>query len=207
MMPVLHQLGMPEFQDSICGSSPFTAMKDFEHHQPRTFITVLKYVRCVQDLQCHLAILVPPCYRPTKLWMFLKHVCGIDDRFGHDRRQMGLLAAKESLESIKIGERVHRPFELHRSCHDLNTGDPHVRSHRTTASFDMVGPPASIAAHRRSSSVTSSADNASGEVASNVISARRSGTDRPRSAALASRAMAVCSSTSMRRFGAFMKAR
>ena len=181
-------------------------MKDSEHHQPRSIITILKYVRCVQDLQNHLAILVPPCYRPTKLWMFLKHVCGIDDRFGHDRRQMGVLTLKESLKSIKIGERVHRPFELHRSCHDLNAGDPHVRSHRTTLSCEVVGSPASIAAHRRFSSATSSVDSASCEVASAVISATRSGTDSPRSAALASRAIAVRSSTSMRRLVAFIKA-
>ena len=80
----------------------------------------------------------------------------------------------------------HRPFELHRSCHDLNAGDPHVRSHRTTASFEIVGSPSSIAAHRRSSSATSSADSTSAEVASVAISARRSGTDSLRSAALAS---------------------
>jgi hypothetical protein len=181
-------------------------MKNSEHHQPRTIITILKYVRCVQDLQNHLAILVPPCYRPTKLWMFLKHVCGIDDRFGHDRRQMGVLTPKESLKSIKVGERVRRPFELHRSCHDLNAGDPHVRSHCTTASFEVVASPASIAAHRRSSSAMSSMDGACCEAASAANSATRSGTDSPRSAALASRVVAVCSSTSIRRFGAFMEA-
>src|SRR5215472_6735401 len=136
--------------------------------------------------------------------MFLKHMCGIDNRFGHYRCQIRMLVPKESLESIKIGERVHRPFELHRSCHDLNAGDPQVRSHRTTASFEMVGSPPSIAAHRRSSSAMSAADSASCEVASAVISATRSGTDSPRSAALASRAIAVGSSTSMRRLGAFM---
>jgi hypothetical protein len=182
-------------------------MKDSEDHQPRSIITILKYVRCVQDLQNHLAILVPPCYRPTKLWMFLKHVCGIDDRFGHDRRQMGMLAPKESLKPIKIGKRVRGSFELHRSCHDLNAGDPHVRSHCTTASFEIVGSPASIAAHRRSSSAMSSAGGASCWAAHAVISATRAGTDSPRSAALASRAIAVCSSTSIKRFGAFMEAR
>src|SRR5258708_963083 len=136
--------------------------------------------------------------------MFLKHVCGIDDRFGHDRCQMGMLVPKESLKSIKIGERVHGPFELHRSCHDLNAGDPHVRSHRTTASFETVASPALIAAHRRSSSATSSVDSASREVASAVISATSSRTDKPRSAALASSAIAVRSSTSMTRLGAFI---
>src|SRR5260370_16678955 len=88
--------------------------------------------------------------------MFLKHLCGIDDRLGHNRCQIGMLVPKESLKSIEIGEGVHRPFELHRSCHDLNAGDPHVRSHRTTASFEMVNSPASIAAQPRSSSLTSS---------------------------------------------------
>src|SRR5712671_5493512 len=107
--------------------------------------------------------LIAPCYRPTKLRMFLKHLCGIDDRLGHDRCQTRMLVAEESLKSIEIGKRVHRPFELHRSCHDLNAGDPHVRSHRTTAPFEMIGSPASIAAQRRSSSASSSVDSASCE--------------------------------------------
>src|SRR5258708_13336245 len=102
--------------------------------------------------------------------MFLKHLCGIDDRLGHNRCQIGMLVPKESLKSIEIGEGVHRPFELHRSCHDLNPGGPHVRSHRTTASFEMVNSPASIAPHRRSSSVTSSMDSASFAEATALLS-------------------------------------
>jgi hypothetical protein len=94
-MPVLHQLGMPEVQGPAYRSSSFTAMKDSEHHQPRTVITILKYVRCVQDPQNDLAILIAPCYRPPQLRMFLKHLCGIDDRLGRDRRQMGMLVPKD----------------------------------------------------------------------------------------------------------------
>src|SRR5215470_8689714 len=116
-----------------------------------------------------------------------------------------MLAPKESLESIKVGERARRPFEFHRSCHDLNAGDPHVCSHLTTASLAIVGSPASIAAHRRSSSAMPSMDDASREEALAVISATRSGTDSPRAAALVSRVAAVFSSTSIKRFGAFIE--
>src|SRR5262249_40122636 len=115
-----------------------------------------------------------------------------------------LLAQSHGLLELGVIQAWHGGSR-HRSCHDLNAGDPHVRSHRTTASFEMVGSPASTAAQRRSSSANSSADSASGTVASVVISAQSSGTDTPRSAALASSAIATRSSTSMKRFGALIE--
>ncbi len=159
-----------------------------------------------QHPQNQLTIVIPPRDRPSKLGILLKHVCGIDDCFGHDWRKTGMTQTKEALKSIKIIECVNRPFKLHRSCHDLNAGDPQVASHSTTTSLEIVDSPASIVAHRRSSSAMSSMGEACGAVPA-ANSATISGSDSPRSAALASRAAAVCSSTSIIRFGAFMEER
>ncbi|MEA2902748.1 MAG: hypothetical protein QOI12_135 [Alphaproteobacteria bacterium] len=68
------------------------------------------------------------------------------------RCERGMPLVKKHSEAVKVGERIGRPLDLHRSCHGLNAGVPHVSSQRTMSSCGTVASPAFTLAQRRSSS-------------------------------------------------------
>ena len=101
-------------------------MKNPQHDEATAGKAILKHVRCIQYLQDELTELLTPGEGSAEVRMLRKQLRLGNDFASDDLRDIRMVLVEKRGEAIEVGERVSRPFHLHRSRQGRKAGVPQV---------------------------------------------------------------------------------